>query len=220
MDNDQEAGFLRLFPLQGCVLYPGMEVPLVLFEPRYLQLARECIESGEPFGIVLLKSGREVGDSEADPHLIGTSAAITSSENTSDGRIHIIAEGQRRFRVVSFSYDRPYLSGQVEYLEEDSGMIDPSVVQHLREDAEMLIKAVLARQGGYVREVHFPEDPSALSYQVAQLFQGSSRIQQKLLEASTLERLWQEQDLIKNAMREATRPRPASNGPSDTFSVN
>ena len=51
---------LRLFPLQT-VLFPGMRMPLHIFEERYRIMIRECIEEDAPFGVLLIKSGAEVG---------------------------------------------------------------------------------------------------------------------------------------------------------------
>ena len=53
--------FLRLFPLQAMVLFPGMELPLVVFEPRYLQLTQECTDNDEPFGVLLLNCAEDAG---------------------------------------------------------------------------------------------------------------------------------------------------------------
>ena len=72
MTSRPETHYLRLFPLQAVVLFPQMELPLVVFEPRYVQLTQECTDADEPFGVVLLKEGLEVGENDADPFKIGT----------------------------------------------------------------------------------------------------------------------------------------------------
>src|SRR5258708_12580043 len=66
-----------LFPL-GSALFPGMLLPLHIFEPRYRLLVKRSIEKDEPFGIVLIKSGPEVGG-PAEPHRVGTTAKIMAS---------------------------------------------------------------------------------------------------------------------------------------------
>ena len=88
--------FIRLFPLQSVVLFPGMELSLTAFEPRYLQLARECVESSEPFGVLLLRQGREVGDPDAEPHDVGTFARIDNLATLGDGRLSVRATGEGR----------------------------------------------------------------------------------------------------------------------------
>ena len=192
--------FLRLFPLQSVVLFPGMELPLVVFEPRYVQLTNECTEADEPFGVLLLRAGREVGDGDADPHDVGTTAHIRSVKPLGQERFSVTAVGGRRFRVRSLSHDRPYLSAEVEYLDDDSAEeIEPPLVANVKEDAAAFIRTMLAMRGGYVREVPLPDDGVVLSYQVAQFFQGDADVQQKLLEMRTSDRLFDELDLIKKA---------------------
>ncbi|MBF6600779.1 MAG: LON peptidase substrate-binding domain-containing protein [Dehalococcoidia bacterium] len=69
---------LRLFPLQT-VLFPGMRLPLHIFEERYKIMVRECIDEDAPFGVVLIRSGAEVGGG-AIPHDVGTTARIIQVE--------------------------------------------------------------------------------------------------------------------------------------------
>ena len=68
---------LRLFPL-NTVLFPGMRMPLHIFEERYRIMIRECIEEDAPFGVLLIKAGAEVG-SGAVPHDVGTVALQCAS---------------------------------------------------------------------------------------------------------------------------------------------
>ena len=206
MTEQPGPNFLRLFPLQSVVLFPGMELPLVVFEPRYVQLTNECTEAGEPFGVLLLRDGREVGDDEANPHDVGTTAHIRSMNPLGQGRFSVAAVGGRRFRVRSLSHDRPYLSADVEYLEDDAAEdIEPPLVANVKEDAAEFIKTMLALRGGYVREVPLPDDGVVLSYQVAQLFQGNADVQQKLLEMRTADRLSDELELIRKAAEHIKR---------------
>ncbi len=206
MTEQPGPNFLRLFPLQSVVLFPGMELPLVVFEPRYVQLTNECTEADEPFGVLLLRDGREVGDDEANPHDVGTTAHIRSVNPLGQGRFSVAAVGGRRFRVRSLSHDRPYLSADVEYLEDDAAEdIGPPLVANVKEDAAAFIRTMLAMRGGYVREVPLPDDGVVLSYQVAQLFQGNAHVQQKLLEMGAADRLSDELELIKKATEQVKR---------------
>ena len=206
MTEQPSPNFLRLFPLQSVVLFPGMELPLVVFEPRYVQLTNECTEAGEPFGVLLLRAGREVGDDDANPHDIGTTAHIRSVNPLGQGRFSVAAVGGRRFRVLSLSHDQPYLSADVEYLEDEGAEdVDLPLVADVKASAVTFIRAMLAMRGGYVREVPLPDDAVTLSYQVAQLFQGDSDVQQKLLELRTSERLSDELELIKKATEQVKR---------------
>ena len=206
MTGSTETGYLRLFPLQAVVLFPGMELPLVVFEPRYLQLTDECLAQDEPFGVLLLKDGVEVGADDVTPFETGTTAHIMTTNEAGGGRLSVVAVGGRRFRVRSFIRENPYLAAEVEYLEDDSHeMVDPSLIENVRWDAASFVRQLVASRGGYVREVNFPEDPLALSYQVAQIFQGNLAVQQKLLEQPAFDRLWDELELLKNARKQLGR---------------
>lgn len=203
MANDPDLHFLRLFPLQAVVLFPGMELPLTVFEPRYLQLTRECTHNDEPFGVLLLKDGREVGINNSDPFEIGTTAHITEVSDAAGGRLSVTAIGRHRFKVHSFIRDNPYLAAQVEFLQDASHqMVDPSLIDNVKWDAETFVRELVASRGGYVRDLSFPDDPIALSCQVAQIFHGDANVQQKLLEQPTFDRLWDELELLKDARRQ------------------
>lgn len=103
---------LPLFPLNS-VLFPGTPLSLHIFEERYKLMIRRCIDSNEPFGVVLIKSGSEVGR-VAVPHMVGCSALITQVESLDGGRLNITAIGVERFRTIAFEHNQPYLVGKVE----------------------------------------------------------------------------------------------------------
>ena len=114
------AELLPLFPLTT-VLFPEMLMPLHIFEPRYRLLVRRCMDDDRPFGVVLIRSGQEVG-AIAEPHAIGTEAKIMAFSPLSDGRSYIVVRGGRRFAVEqAISDTEPYLVGRVRYLAEDEG---------------------------------------------------------------------------------------------------
>ena len=103
---------LPLFPL-NTVLFPGMPLRLHIFEERYKQMIAYCRQTGQPFGVALIRSGEEVGD-KAEPHMIGCAAYITQIESLAGGRLNIAAVGVERFALQSLQFDRPYLVGLVE----------------------------------------------------------------------------------------------------------
>jgi Lon protease-like protein len=88
---------LPLFPL-STVLFPGGQLSLRIFEPRYLDLVKRCGRTGEGFGICLILDGREAGE-PAIPAAHGTEAAIVDFAMTEDGLLGITVEGRRRFHV-------------------------------------------------------------------------------------------------------------------------
>ena len=201
MAQPPQTHYLRLFPLESVVLFPGMELPLVVFEPRYRELTQECQETNEPFGVLLLQAGREVGDTDVASYRVGTTAHIERVDQLPDGRLHVGALGRDRFRVVSFNHDRPYLSAQVEYLPKDSDdAVSSELVQRVRDAGGQYLRAIIALRGGYIRDLPLPDAPEELSYVLAMLFQGQRWTQQRLLEAATTaERLTQESQLLEEA---------------------
>jgi len=114
------AELLPLFPLTT-VLFPEMLLPLHIFEPRYRLLVRRCMDEDRPFGVVLIRSGQDVG-ATAEPHAVGTEARIMAFSPLSDGRSYIVVRGARRFAVEQAIPDaEPYLVGRVRYLDELDG---------------------------------------------------------------------------------------------------
>lgn len=88
---------LPLFPL-GTVLFPGGLLPLRIFEPRYLDLVRDCARHGSGFGVCLILDGQEVGAPPL-PAALGCEARIVDFSTTADGLLGIVAQGGRRFHV-------------------------------------------------------------------------------------------------------------------------
>jgi uncharacterized protein len=118
---------LPLFPL-GSVLYPGSVLPLRIFEVRYLDMIRRCIEAGAPFGVVSLTTGHEVskpGQSEAFAS-VGTLAKITQHEAPQPGLRIIRSLGMQRFRIERTERLKHGLwVADVAYLPEDKAFTIP-----------------------------------------------------------------------------------------------
>ena len=90
---------LPLFPL-NTVLLPGAALGLRVFEPRYLDLVRECGRRGSGFGVCLIAEGTEAG-APATPQDCGTEARIEDFDTGPDGLLHLRLRGHRRFRVTA-----------------------------------------------------------------------------------------------------------------------
>lgn len=118
MNTPAPATPLPLFPLHS-VLFPGGQVQLRVFEPRYLDLIRNCAGNGRPFGVVLIAEGEESGP-PATPEMIGTSAVITDFHTLPGGLLGIQARGNRRFRILHHQAQaNGLLIGQVHWLAQD-----------------------------------------------------------------------------------------------------
>ena len=126
---------LGLFPL-NLVLFPGTQVPLHIFEPRYRTLIRECREGGSEFGINLVDHGHL--------HPVGCFASVADvTEEFDDGRMDVIVEGTGRYRVLDVNEtSRPYVVGEVEPVEDDNVPVDPTLVADCTELYNQIIDLV------------------------------------------------------------------------------
>ena len=111
---------IGLFPL-GIVLLPTEQIPLHIFEPRYRELIAECLEHGEPFGLVYAD--------DDGLRRTGTLASVVEVvERFDDGRLNIVVEGGERFRLVELTDGRSFHTGTVEPLADKDEASDPADV--------------------------------------------------------------------------------------------
>lgn len=173
---------IPLFPL-NTVLFPGMPLPLHIFEDRYKEMIGRCIQEGQPFGVVLVEEGVAEGGPIARPHEVGCTAEIAQVQPLEEGRMLIMTIGRERFRIVDLKYDRPYLVGVVEdaplemgsseQLQEAAANLHPLVAEYL---------TILARVGEVEFDVEqVPQDAEALVYLAATLIQLPQEEKQNLL---------------------------------------
>ncbi len=139
---------LPLFPL-GTVLFPGGVLPLRVFEVRYLDMIRRCIESGAPFGVVALREGTEVrtpGGSERFWDM-GTLATIDMHQNPQPGLMVIRANGHQRFRIESSELLKHGLwVADVERIEDDPSVGVPADLQSAAHALERVVQSLKASQ--------------------------------------------------------------------------
>jgi uncharacterized protein len=154
-----------LFPLHA-VLCPGVAMPLHVFEPRYRALVRHCLAENAPFGVVLIREGREVGGGSIAVAEIGTFAEIREASRYADGRFDLVANGAGRFRLTNVIVGRdPFLVGVVEPVEEQLGDADAAhelsvaVTRRFIRYLELLQPA--ADEGGADAELTLDSDPDA-----------------------------------------------------------
>lgn len=186
---------LPLFPL-STPLFPGMALPLHIFESRYRQLLRDQASSDPIFGVVLTKSGREVGD-QAEIFDIGTSASLLGLRQHDDGRADIAVRGGRRFRVIDTDRSGPYLVATVEWIvDPDDNVFDEQLVTLADQTRTAMLRLVAsaASAGNMpVPELSLPENPVDLGYLLSRTLWLNTWERQELLESSTsrerLERL-------------------------------
>lgn len=159
---------LPLFPL-GAVLFPGLVLPLHIFEERYRALIRALITTTDrTFGVIAIRRGWEVeqGSGTVSLYDVGCTAEIREVTENEDGTFDLVSVGRRRFTIAAMlAADTPYLQATVEYLPEESG---PDA------EADLLGPRVIAAFRAYLRVVRqvsadeqLPEDPHVLSHLVA-----------------------------------------------------
>jgi Lon protease-like protein len=195
---------LGLFPLE-LVLLPTERIPLHIFEPRYKELIRECLDEEREFGLVL-----DRGEETAE---VGTRAGVVQVlQVLPDGRMNIVVEGRGRFRIVEATEGRSFLTAAVEPVEDED---DPPRPDEL-ERALALFARLVALTGA---EVDAPEPASPqLAFELAARIDFGSDLKQELLELrSPRERLARLTELLEQAadavaLENELRDRASRNG--------
>ena len=189
---------LRLFPL-NIVLFPGMPMPLRIFEERYKLMIGECLDAEEPFGVVLIREGLEVGG-PAVPYPTGTTARITQAERLEDGRMNLATVGETRFQIVDTIHETPYLKGNVRYLPEEAGDMEEGLLGKAQTLFSEYVQGLSGLRGGWIREPEVPDGPGPLSFSIAHYLELPSLAKQRLLEIpASGERLKYEVPLLEGA---------------------
>jgi uncharacterized protein len=168
---------LPLF-LLGTVLFPGGRLPLRIFENRYMEMAKACLRASTPFGVCLIREGKEVGD-PAVPWDVGTLARIASWDMPQLGLLQIVAQGERRFRIRDRRVQPDGLArASVELLPEDEDGEVPAACGRCRR----LVERLAADSPGLIEPPLRLESASWLSQRLAELLPLSPQTKQQLLE--------------------------------------
>jgi uncharacterized protein len=198
---------LPLFPL-NMVLYPHARVQLHVFEMRYRQMIRKCLDDGIPFGVVLIRSGEEIGMS-AEPYMVGTAVRIEDIFSFPDGRYDVTVTGTARFRIRSIDESLPYLTGKVEFLHEDPPQ-DEVELFDLTAMARRMCEKIIRDQVEHLDlnfSVMFPEEPDKLSFAIANMIELPLLQKQMLLETTdTMHRLTELVEVLRSLKIEDSSP--------------
>ena len=193
-----------LFPLRT-VLFPGGPLPLRVFEARYLDMISSCMKNDEPFGVVLLAEGPEVGGvTTAQTVATGTLARISDWYQGTDGLLGITAIGTERFRLNATDKQPDGLNvGEIEILPPE-----PSTV--LPEDYNAwpgLLRAVLDDLGRLYELVDKQyEDATWVGFRFAEILPLSMEDRQHCLEMNdAVERLQFLRPLLRQIREGATQ---------------
>jgi uncharacterized protein len=166
-----------IFPL-ATVLFPGALLPLRIFETRYMDMAKACLKDKSLFGVCLIREGAEVG-TPAVPEPVGCLARIGEADMEELGILKVKAEGLERFRIVSQdTTPQGLIVGEIERLEPEPADDAPG----LQECADFLAKAIIGiGEERFAAPYHF-EDPSWVSFRLAEILPLRNDVKQKLLE--------------------------------------
>ncbi|MEA3185124.1 MAG: uncharacterized protein QOJ74_1601 [Ilumatobacteraceae bacterium] len=158
---------MPMFPL-GSVLLPGAMLPLHVFEPRYQQLVRDCVDApAHEFGVVLIDRGQEVGggDSRLD---VGVVAEIMQVASMDGGRFAVVALGTRRIRVTQWLADDPYPRAEVEEWPDADGVLSTDRLEEVAARVKRCVGlAVEMGDRSGVPDVELSHDPTIDTFLLA-----------------------------------------------------
>lgn len=191
---------LPIFPL-GAVLFPGLVLPLRVFEDRYRVLMRDLLTSEEPrrFGVVSIELGHEVGSGAARRlATVGCTAELRDVQEHDDGTYDVVTTGGTRFRVEDVDDSLEYLQADVTMLPEEDGPGAPAAVAAVSGQFRRYCERLVAHGAEVTNLDELPTDPLALSYLVAASLVLDRSDKQRLLQAEhATARLRLEYDLLR-----------------------
>jgi len=169
-----------LFPLQA-VLFPGSVLPLRIFEARYMDMAKACLKTGDPFGVCLIREGAEVG-APAVPEAVGCLARIADCDMEELGILKVTAEGTGRIRILSSEVSRAGLI--VAEVEEHGAEANAAGADGVAESAEFLRKVIAGiGEQRFALPLRF-DDATWVSFRLAEILPLRNDVKQKLLEVT------------------------------------
>ncbi|WP_405581047.1 LON peptidase substrate-binding domain-containing protein [Streptomyces sp. NBC_01092] len=216
---------LPLFPLNS-VLFPGLVLPLNVFEERYRAMMRELLKTPEEeprrFAVVTIRDGHEVAQSAPgmpdptalpergptagfgpDPvkafHGVGCVADAATIREREDGSFEVLATGTTRVRLVSVDASGPFLTAELEELPEEPGDEAGALAEGvLRAFRQYQKRLAGARERSLSTTTELPDQPSVVSYLVAAAMMLDTPTKQRLLQSpDTASRLRDELKLLR-----------------------
>ena len=170
-----------MFPL-GTVLFPSVFLPLHVFEPRYRELTRRCLEGDREFGVVLIERGSEVGGDDVRT-TVGTVAQIVEAAELEDGRWVLGTVGIRKIRITRWLPDDPFPLAEVEDWDDAAAGFDVGERYEHVLGCLRRVLALKAELGDPAADatVELTEDPALGSFQAAAVAPLGPADQQELL---------------------------------------
>ena len=173
---------ISLFTLSEVVLFPGMSLPLHIFEDRYKRMINNCLDNDKKFGVVFAK-----GNMCAE---VGTLAEILDVEKLEGGKLNILAEGKDRFKILDFVSEEPYYEAVIEsYVDKSSQITDP-LKKSLQQVRELSLKALsvfdIVSEQDLSKKIKLPDEPDELLFLVSANLTCSYESKQSILETRSL----------------------------------
>ncbi|GAB2739767.1 LON peptidase substrate-binding domain-containing protein [Streptomyces bullii] len=217
---------LPLFPLNS-VLFPGLVLPLNVFEERYRAMMRELLKTPEDeprrFAVVAIRDGHEVAPSAPgmpdptalpergpaagfgpDPltsfHKVGCVADAATIREHTDGTFEVLATGTTRVRLLSVDASGPFLTAELAPLAEEPGDEAGALAEGvLRSFRQYQKRLAGARERSLSADAELPDEPGVVSYLVAAAMMLDTPTKQRLLQApDTASRLRDELKLLRS----------------------
>jgi Lon protease-like protein len=168
---------LPLFPL-NTVLFPGGRLPLRIFEQRYMDMAKACLRDGSPFGVCLIREGREVG-APAIPADVGTLARIGTWDMPQLGVLHVTALGEQRFRILERRVEPNGLArASIQMMDEEIDIAIPANCS----GCVKLLEQVIQQQSALFEPPHRLDSAAWVSARLTELLPLPLPAKQELLE--------------------------------------
>ncbi len=174
--SQDAVGEIFIFPL-NTVLFPDGLLPLRVFEQRYLEMTKTCLRDDRPFGVCLIRSGKEVG-AAAVPESVGCLAKIVHWEMPHPGLFQLLAQGKDRFRILeSRTQENQLITAKVEALASDTGR------EAVDTDCGNLLRTIIEKAGAE----RFPaplrlDDASWVGFRLAEVLPVDTATRQGFLE--------------------------------------
>ena len=195
---------IPLFPLPNVVMFPGVTLPLHIFEDRYKEMINVCIEDDSPFGVIL-KTGAD--ETPSSIQKVGVLARVSDVERLDDGRMNIMTAGEVRFRIARFTATHPAWRAEVQLLDDDpesDAALTPLGVQV----SELYLDAYqkgIELTGERAGTIDLPTSAVELSFMVTYVIDMEVEAKQELLEStSTRDRLQRLIEYLKSAIERLT----------------
>src|SRR5712691_4695204 len=139
---------IPIFPLEDVMLFPGMSVPLHIYEPRYKAMVADALKGNRIIGLVLLRPGYEK-DYERSPSVfqVGCAGVINEVEELPNGEYNIVLGALTKYRITREEASRPYRIAHVTPIADETGDVDKAVLHARRQRLEALIQESGGRTG-------------------------------------------------------------------------